>query len=571
MNVRTSLAVLAVALIFIVFVVFVMPSITGGGPRTPTPSVVRIQALVAQNDLLPGIPVEKADLFSTEAITVAVAEQKQYYTVPADTLVDEAHPLVVTRYIRRGEPIKVRDVQYPEKMRGVPDWDLEVISFPAEFDKVIGGQLWPGQRINIYLYGRPVVIRGEEVGGPEEQQFPQVELVAHHVWVVDVRTASGSDTGYRNVVSPNQTPIPKQTPATPPVTSPASIITVAVPHSVARRLVELMGSMNFRAWISLSPKEETIVTPTPLPTRPPARTATPTITLTPTAAPTATRPPTPTNTPPTPPPTGIPTSTPTRVPTIVPPPTPTRGPGTPPPAVSCLYQLKAVEPYLIGGYGDNMDYDGSDTHPRHYGGLADIYVDVCKDIKDLQEWRIRATLDVVKDEELPLRPAKDVSLRGNIEVMFTSIEGLKYQLIDMAGNIVDPKIAFSGDPILGVPYLPESQIILAAWGKGQIKTGQRILYDNLRAFMMFTPQGSRDDQTRRVLKRDGSCCYNPSNPKDGYIKEGDKELHLWFYSEEEDANNLPKKKIFVNLIFENVDILLPKTGQDLLPNTGESR
>ena len=253
MNVRTSLVVLAAALIFIVFAFLVLPSIVGGPPKTPTPSRVTIRALVAQQDLLPGISVEKADLFATEAISVSVAEQNRYYTVAAEDLVDDAHPYVVTRYIRRGEPIRVTDVQYPEKMRGVPDWDLEVISFPAEFDKVVGGQLWPGQRINIYLYGRPIVVREEGAGVQEEQQFPQVELVAHHVWVVDVRTASGSDTGYRNVVSPKQTGTPQAQTGTSKsplaalgigageeagatgtivATSPASIITVAVPLSL---------------------------------------------------------------------------------------------------------------------------------------------------------------------------------------------------------------------------------------------------------------------------------------------------------------------------------------------------
>jgi len=217
-----------------------------------------------------------------------------------------------------------------------------------------------------------------------------------------------------------------------------------------------------------------------------------------------------------------------------------------------------------------MDYQGKNPYKRYYGGLAKIYVDACQEIR---EWRISASLDIVKEEEPSLKPAKDVTFRGRVELVFDRIEGPKpYQYGGVAGDIENLTMRLSGDPGLEVPYLPESPINLAAWGRGQIKVDGRTVYDNLNAFMMYTRSGSRDDETRRVLKGDQTCCYDPSKPQDGFIKAGDRELHFWFYSDETDGDNVPRRKVFVNVVFEQIDeVTMPNTGTNLLPNTGESR
>jgi hypothetical protein len=237
----------------------------------------------------------------------------------------------------------------------------------------------------------------------------------------------------------------------------------------------------------------------------------------------------------------------------------------PKPAGLCLYHLVGAEPYLIGGYGNNLDYDASRSYAHSYDGVSNIYVDACQDAGT-----IRASLEIVKEQESPLKLANGISLRGHIELQFDTLEGVKsYQYGGVAGQIEAPNLQLAGDPGLELPYLPKTQVILAAWGRGQIKADGQI-YPDLNAFVMYTRRGVRDDQTHRVLKRDGSCCYDFLKPDDGLVQDNDAEMHFWFYSDEVDAGNLPARRVFVNVVYENIrEMAIPPTGVKL-PNTGDS-
>jgi hypothetical protein len=574
-SIRTSLAVLAVALIL--FAIVILGGFRLGGGQVAMREVP-IKVLRAQSDLEPYNAVNKADIFYTDTITVPETTIDQYLRVPPASLVDTAHPMIITRYLHAGEVVQATDVLPPEKVRFVPNWDLEIISFPADFDKVVGGQLWPGQRINIYLYGRPNRVQDEQ--GATVAEAPQVELIAHHALVVDVRTASGTDTGYTGLQPGRQTTTPNAPASTGSLfgltgggsssgsgaTAPASVITVAVPHLVALRLVELGGSLGFRVWVSLSPREDTIVTVTPSPTRQPGASVKPALpTAPPVAAVSSPAPPS--------------TSAASRSATLLPPaPTSTLRPGqtpqptskpseaaSPKPGGLCLYYLVGTEAYLVGGYGDNLDYDASRSYARSYDGVSNIYVDACQD-----EGTIRASLEIIKEQESPLKLANGVALRGHIELQFDALTNAKpYQYGGIASQIEVPSFQLAGDPGLELPYLPKTQVVLAAWGRGQIKVDGKVAYSDLNAFVMYTRRGVRDEQTRRVLKRDGSCCYHFSRPDDGYTKDGDSELHFWFYSDEADANNLPPRQVFVNVVYENVkEMAIPSVGGPL-PKTGD--
>ena len=570
-SLRNSLAFLAIALILLAIVV-----IPGG--KKEGPKVVAIPVLRAREEIKPGVAYVESGLFSTEVLTVPVESAASYLSMSPEALAAIRPPWLVTRYLRGGDLVYASDLVPPEQYRFVPDENLEVISFPADFDKVVGGQLWPGQLINIYLYGRSDEVRGAE--GRIEQEYPRVELIADHVWVVDARTASGAATGQGVQVSgQNGEPAPTASSGTGLFglgdiggaggagggNAPVSIVTVAMDHLVARRLVELMGSMGYRAWVSLSPKQIITVTPTiprtatptPTPTYSPTATNTPTHTFTPTASntPTVTRTPT------------VAANLPGDRPSSLPAWTPAPGATTAP----CAYWLWGTEAHLIGGYGDHMDYSGAKTYSGYYGGLAEVRVDACTD-----QGTIRASLDIVRDEQSPLVPAKGDAFRGQVVLVFDEIVGLEgYQRGGVAGDVEDGNMWFPDDLGFDIAYLPRSHVLLAAWGKGHIEVDGKTVYDNLSAYMMYTHQGSRDSRTHQVLRRDKSCCYSPADPNDGYTEQGDSELHFWFYDGAADANNFPAHPVFVNVVYEvtqDRNLPLPDAGKPLvLPNTGEDR
>ena len=159
--------------------------------------------------------------------------------------------------------------------------DYEILSFPAEFDKMVAGQIRSGHRVNIYGYHRE-----EE----EDRVKPPVKLVAGSVWVVDARSSGGAEA----------------IEATPTVgggdgtgdgggglfsggagdrgSMPASIITVAAEPTVIWRIVDALGAQAYQAWVTLASNEPP-VTPTNTPTPTPSPTPIP---ATPTPTPTAT-------------------------------------------------------------------------------------------------------------------------------------------------------------------------------------------------------------------------------------------------------------------------------------------
>lgn len=273
MNVNTKTAV-AVLVVAVMFVLIIVPRLMR--PRAPEEAVktVTIEVLQARQDLGSFQRVEQVGpLFMTVTRTVPVEEVSNYVPAEVRKMVNSRVPLFSTRNMVRGEIVKKGDLVPPEQFLQylIQDHDYEIISFPAESNKVIGGRLWPGQFINIYLYGGAEVIRSE--AGEQQISLPQVELIADHVWVVDVRASNGEPTGYGSWPTPADE---RSRPSGGGIfdfaggggqakggTIPVGIITVALDHLKARRLVELMGSMGYRAWISLSPKTVATVTPTP--------------------------------------------------------------------------------------------------------------------------------------------------------------------------------------------------------------------------------------------------------------------------------------------------------------------
>ncbi len=218
----------------------------------------------------------------------------------------------------------------PSEFRYVEDEYLEIISFPVDPAKAVGGQVRPFQRINVYRIARGMIDHGAPPEAVIAQAGAAVEVLAEHVLVVDVRSTRGEPAGVNPGGNPSQ--LERQA-ATGTQMLPLSILTVAVEPQVAGEITRLMGETQgqYDLWVSLAPlaKRETA---TPLTTggiaseeTPPTPTATPTaevehrsssVRMTETPSPTSTPtqiPPTSTPQPPTPTPTPVP-PTPTRTP-----------------------------------------------------------------------------------------------------------------------------------------------------------------------------------------------------------------------------------------------------------------
>lgn len=227
----------------------------------------------------------------------------------------------------------------PSEFRYVEDEYLEIISFPVDPAKAVGGQVRPFQRINIYRIARGMIDHAAPAEVVIAHAGAAVELLVEGVLVVDVRSTRGEPAGVSAEGNPSQ--LERQA-ATGTWVVPLSILTVAVEPQVAGEITRLMGETQgqYDLWVSLAPLakregttalptdtaridplpgHETLPTPTTTPVvqledrassvpmaETPSLTSTPTV-IVPTSTPQA---PTPTMSPPTPvPPTATPTPT----------------------------------------------------------------------------------------------------------------------------------------------------------------------------------------------------------------------------------------------------------------------
>jgi len=114
------------------------------------------------------------------------------------------------------------------------DPTLEVLSFPVDPSRSVGGQIHVGQRITIY---RLVAVRPQETAstrGPA-QDAAAVEVVAENVLVVDIHPGAEIEGEEWS--------------------TPAYFLTVAVPHETAVKLIKSAGGQRaeYDLWVSLAP------------------------------------------------------------------------------------------------------------------------------------------------------------------------------------------------------------------------------------------------------------------------------------------------------------------------------
>jgi len=221
-----------------------------------------VAVVIASQDIEPYSIVSSSQV-TLGSTKIAVTLAKDYYETS-----QEVTGLMTTRFIKAGQQISREDAKLTEKVRYVQDMKLEIVSFPAIFSEMVGGQLRAGHRVNIYGYRTET---GQ--GNPGE-----TVLVAGNVWVVDVRTGTGEEPRQGVEESEQEGGGLFGAPSVGLAAQPASVLTVAAPPEVVRDIIYAFGAKGYDAWVTLAPSPENI--PTGAIVRP---TATPPAQATPTA------------------------------------------------------------------------------------------------------------------------------------------------------------------------------------------------------------------------------------------------------------------------------------------------
>ncbi len=200
-----------------------------------------------------------------------------------------------------------------------------------------------------------------------------------------------------------------------------------------------------------------------------------------------------------------------------------------------LWILKASNPLIIGGYGDNFNYDGSRV--RALKGDALVSMDADKDSG--------STIVNLKGS---ITPEKGKTLKGDIKIVYRIVrEGPAFK----EGGVAD-FVYLHGDTKQGPPVMPKTRSYLAAWGRADVFLDGELVYKDLDGHIMYT-EGTRDPGNGVIYSSDRKGVYSPKNPTDFSIYDPDaRELHFVAHSEVKDMGNFPPHSVWIHLNFQNV-------------------
>lgn len=125
---------------------------------------------------------------------------------------------------------------------------------------------------------------------------------------------------------------------------------------------------------------------------------------------------------------------------------------------------------------------------------------------------------------------------------------------------VAPHVLMHGDSGQEDSFYPTIEGFVSTWGLSNIYLDGELLYENIGTHMMYMP-GVRNEQYQ-VLKADGTCCYAPNNPSDGFVDQNDEEIFMLLvrgpgsaYSNPDDDQETASVPVWINLHFEEIEVL----------------
>lgn len=229
-----------------------------------------------------------------------------------------------------------------------------------------------------------------------------------------------------------------------------------------------------------------------------------------------------------------------------------------------VWHLEASDPYVVGGYGDNMVYDGSDI--RHGTGAIEIHVDSDRDVGFISGWFQVPRFNPSADLDV------ENALVGFVQPLFGAPPGAP-QPEYWEGGIAAGK-HLHGDSGNEAPIIQSVNTPLATWGPVLVFLNGKQLMNPDKIMGMENPMGlylghmmytewNRDDQFR-ILKSDGTCCYSPMSPGDAKVIDPDRFLvHMVARSDTEDRNNFPAFDWFFHANFSTIRDAEPKDIPEL--------
>lgn len=223
------------------------------------------QALVATTELvvpaveIPPYTIVVPQMFKARAFPAPMVNEPVYRSLGEVTGKITTVTLKPDQLVYRDQLVAQRQFRYSDDER------LEVMSFPIKPEQAVGGQIKPGQRINIYRLVLQTAPNPGVAASPDPKVWlaapgAGVELLQSDVLVVDVRSTQGAAmVPAPKVQTQSQEATTYETGANDASNAarPLTILTIAVPPDVGKDILRLAGESHvasrYLLWVSLAP------------------------------------------------------------------------------------------------------------------------------------------------------------------------------------------------------------------------------------------------------------------------------------------------------------------------------
>lgn len=212
------------------------------------------------------------------------------------------------------------------------------------------------------------------------------------------------------------------------------------------------------------------------------------------------------------------------------------------PPASGHWILRAEDPVLIGGYGDNFSYDGKRVKPL--AGTLTVDLDAAA-----QKGYIEAIFHTTPQSG-PIQISRNERLEGEIRFV-QEFHG------PGMGRIAE-FVFLHGDSGFEAPMLPTVFNWLATWGPATLYVNGEKKYE-LAGHTMYSAGLRREDQS---IRKDDGTLYRPARRDyHGYTANPGKGIfHVMVMSNRPDRNNFPPMSHVLHVNFNTVYVVKVPSG-----------
>jgi len=210
------------------------------------------------------------------------------------------------------------------------------------------------------------------------------------------------------------------------------------------------------------------------------------------------------------------------------------------------WHLRATDAKVVGGYGDNFAYDGSNVRPLD--GHAEVRLNTAT-----RQGEIVIELETTRQSG-PIEWGKNQKWEGQIRI----VQRLNTEQMDQAR--VMEEVWLHGDTGNEAPVMPKLWNYFATWGPSTIEVNGEEVVPMIGSHTMFSEvaRGPND----RIAK--GGQVYSPMvKDKTGFTNPRETEFHYVAHTTEQDPDNFPPHTAWIHLHFSDVEVMQKPSGVEI--------